>query len=72
MAKNTASTPQAALPSVKKSARWKLRIIEKWREGSCDPEVIVSDSVGSIDRRTGVAALHARRPRGALRGRSTR
>ena len=31
IARNTDSTPQAALPRVMKSARWKPRIIEKWR-----------------------------------------
>src|SRR5438105_15810717 len=29
MARNTAPTPHAALPSVRKSARWKPRIMEK-------------------------------------------
>src|SRR5260221_6538891 len=33
MARNTAAMPHAALPRVKKSARWKPRIIEKCRGG---------------------------------------
>src|SRR5687768_7084737 len=31
MARKTAPTPHAALPRVRKSARWNSRIIEKWR-----------------------------------------
>src|SRR6188768_1111155 len=37
IARNTAATPQAALPRVRKSARWNSRIIEKWRGLSIGP-----------------------------------
>src|SRR5688572_24240861 len=46
MARNTAPTPQAALPSVRKSARWNSRIIEKWRGRSM--ERLERDGVGFV------------------------
>src|SRR6185295_20045047 len=48
MAKNTAAVPPPPLASVNASARWKFRIIEKWRGGSGMPEPLqeAADAAG--------------------------
>ncbi|GGI19884.1 hypothetical protein GCM10008066_21260 [Oxalicibacterium faecigallinarum] len=59
MAKKTAATPQAALPSVKKSARWNSRSIEKCLRGGLSDCMNVCDPCHDVGPAVVVSAQYA-------------